>query len=142
MALNEKQEMFCQQYIVDYNATQAAIRAGYSEKTARAQGSKLLTNRNVRAYIDELKAPIIEKTQLDAEWVLTRLQQISDRAMQQEPVMMWDYESKSMVETGEYKFDSNGANKATELIGKHLGMFKEVKDINMKSSVQIVDDIE
>lgn len=134
--------MFCQQYIVDYNATQAAIRAGYSEKTARAQGSKLLTNRNVRAYIDELKAPIIEKTQLDAEWVLTRLQQISDRAMQQEPVMMWDYESKSMVETGEYKFDSNGANKATELIGKHLGMFKEVKDINMKSSVQIVDDIE
>lgn len=142
MALNEKQKIFCEQYMIDLNATQAALRAGYSEKTAHSQGSRLLKHVEVRTRIDELKAERMEELKLDQQWVLTRLQQISDRAMQQEPVLVWDYASKSMIESGEYKFDSNGANKATELIGKHLGMFKEVKDINVKAGVTIVDDIE
>lgn len=125
MSLKDKQEIFCQEYMIDLNATQAAIRAGYSKKTASVQGSRLLTNVNVLTRIEELKKERSEKLHLDADWVLRRLMQISDRCMQQEPVLEFDYEEKKLVETGEYKFDSVGANKATELIGKHLGMFKD-----------------
>jgi len=115
--------MFCKEYLVDLNATQAAIRAGYSERTASATASRLLANVNVLARVKELKAKRAEELELDAYWVLKRLKDISDRSMQAEPVMMFDHESGTMVETGEYQFDSVGANKATELIGKHIGMF-------------------
>lgn len=123
--LTPKQEAFIREYLIDLNATQAAIRAGYSEKTATEQGSRLLTNVNVSTRIEELKSQRAEKLELDAEWVLKRLKEISDKCMQAEPVMAWDYSERKLVETGEYSFDSNGANKATELIGKHLGMFKD-----------------
>lgn len=123
MKLNAKQETFCKEYLVDLNATQAAIRAGYSERTASATASRLLANVNVLARVKELKAKRAEELELDAYWVLKRLKDISDRSMQAEPVMVFDHESGSMIETGEYQFDSTGANKATELIGKHIGMF-------------------
>lgn len=121
--LTAKQELFCQEYIIDLNATQAAIRAGYSERTANAQASRLLANVKVSARIKELKDERAEKLELDAYWVLKRLKDISDRSMQAEPVMEFDRETGEMIETGEYAFDSNGANKSTELIGKHIGMF-------------------
>jgi phage terminase small subunit len=123
--LTDKQEAFIREYMVDLNATQAAIRAGYSEKTATEQGSRLLTNVKVLARIEELKNKRAEKLEVDAEWVLKRLMQISDRCMTAEPVLAFNYETKELEETGEYKFDSTGANKSTELIGKHLGMFKD-----------------
>ena len=115
--------MFCREYLIDLNATQAAIRAGYSERTAKSQGSRLLTNANVLARIKELKDKRADELELDAYWVLKRLKDISDRSMQMEPVMQFDPALGEMVETGEFQFDSNGANRATELIGKHIGMF-------------------
>lgn len=120
-----KQQMFIDEYLVDLNATQAAIRAGYSARTARSQGQRLLTNVDIHARIEELKKNRADRLELDAYWVLKRLMDISDRAMQQEPVMEYDYSEQKLVPTGEYQFDSTGANKATELIGKHLGMFKD-----------------
>lgn len=137
----EKQQRFINEYLVDLNATQAAIRAGYSERTASAQASRLLTNVNILARIEELKKTRADRLNLDAYWVLKRLMEISDRAMQAEPVMQWDYEEQQMVRTGEYQFDSSGANKATELIGKHLGMFKETIKHEGTMSVTFVDDI-
>ncbi|MGJ9460298.1 terminase small subunit [Oceanobacillus sp. CF4.6] len=131
--LTAKQEMFANEYVIDLNATQAAIRAGYSEKTANAQASRLLANVKVSARIKELKEKRAEKLELDAYWVLKRLKDISDRSMQAEPVMTFDYEEKEMVPTGEYQFDSNGANKATELIGKHIGMFDPKLQIQLKA---------
>lgn len=130
--LNEKQEMFAQEYIVDLNATQAAIRAGYSEKTASAQASRLLNNVKVLARVKELKNQRAEKLELDAYWVLKRLKDISDRSMQAEPVMEFDHENKEMVATGEYQYDSQGANRATELIGKHIGMFDPKLPLQLK----------
>lgn len=130
--LNAKQEMFCKEYLIDLNATQAAIRAGYSEKTARSQGQRLLTNVDVLARVKELKDKRAEELELDAYWVLKRLKDISDRAMQAEPVMEYDHVEGKMVETGEYQFDSTGANKATELIGKHIGMFDPKLQVQMK----------
>lgn len=115
--------MFCKEYLIDLNATQAAIRAGYSARSASVTAAKLLTKANVLARVRELKEKRAEELELDAYWVLKRLKDISDRSMQAEPVMMYDPAAQTMVETGEYQFDSQGANRATELIGKHIGMF-------------------
>lgn len=123
MSINEKQKRFCEEYLVDLNATKAAIRAGYSEKTAAQIGSENLIKPDIIEYLNVRRAEISEKIELSQEWVLKRLKEISDRCMTAEPVMEFDYDTKSMRETGEYQFDSSGANKATELIGKHLGMF-------------------
>nr|WP_077623830.1 terminase small subunit [Sediminibacillus massiliensis] len=131
--LTAKQELFCQEYIIDLNATQAAIRAGYSEKTARQTAARLLTKANISARVKELKDKRAEKLELDAYWVLKRLKDISDRSMQAEPVETWDPALGEMVPTGEYQFDSNGANKATELIGKHIGMFDPKLQLQLKS---------
>lgn len=54
MALTDKQEMFCREYLVDLNATQAAIRAGYSDKTARSVGNENLTKPDIEKRIQEL----------------------------------------------------------------------------------------
>jgi phage terminase small subunit len=143
MKLTDKQEAFIREYMIDLNATQAYLRAGYKvkESTARANGSRLLTNANVLARIQELQAERAKKLELDADWVLRRLKEISDKCMQAEPVVVFDYDSKSMVETGEYQFDSTGANKSTELIGKHLGMFKERIEHSGETGVRIINDI-
>lgn len=71
--MNDKQRTFAEEYLVDLNATQAAIRAGYSEKTAKQQGARLLTNADVAALIAELKAERSAQTGVDAAWVLKRL---------------------------------------------------------------------
>ena len=55
--------------------------------------------------------------------------------------MEWDYGEQKLVPTGEYQFDSSGANKATELIGKHLGMFKETIKHEGSMNVTFIDDI-
>lgn len=95
--LTAKQQMFIDEYLVDLNATQSAIRAGYSEKTAYSQGQRLLKNVKVSARIEELKKTRADRLNLDAYWVLKRLMDISDRAMQTEPVMEWDYEEQKLV---------------------------------------------
>ncbi|MCY9777895.1 terminase small subunit [Proteus mirabilis] len=76
MALTDKQEMFCREYLIDLNATQAAIRAGYSEKTANAQASRLLVNVNIQNRIQELKSNRNERVEVDADYVLKRLVEI------------------------------------------------------------------
>ena len=72
-ALNAKQARFVEEYLIDLNATQAAIRAGYSEKTAKSQGQRLLTNVDVAKLLSEAQASRSDRVQIDADWVLTRL---------------------------------------------------------------------
>ena len=121
--LTEKQEKFCNEFLIDLNATQAAIRCGYSPKTANEQASRLLANVNIKDRIEAIRKPLIESTGLNQEWVLNRFKDISNRCMTAEPVMIRDDEG-NMIESGDYKFDSSGANKATEMIAKHLGFFE------------------
>lgn len=118
--LTEKQAEFVRQYLVDLNAKQAAIRAGYSAKTAEQQGSRLLGYAKVLAAIEAAKGERVERTQITQDWVLERLVENVERAMQAEPV--YDHEGEP---TGEYRYAGNVANKALELIAKHLGMFTE-----------------
>lgn len=74
--LTDKQELFAREYLKDLNATQAAIRAGYSEKTANEQASRLLANVNVQSFVVELKAQRCEEVGIDAAYVLKRLIEI------------------------------------------------------------------
>lgn len=71
--LTPKQERFVSEYLLDLNATQAAIRAGYSERTANEQGARLLAKASVAAAIAEAKAARSERTKIDADWLLRRL---------------------------------------------------------------------
>jgi len=136
MALTEKMIRFCNEYLIDLNATQAAIRAGYSENSARQIGDENLSKPDIQAYLDVRRKEIQARLELNQDWVLKRLREISDRSMQAEPVLMFNGEE--WVESGEYKYDSNGANKATELIGKHLGMF--VNKIDMTTKGESLND--
>lgn len=78
MALTDKQEMFCREYLIDLNATQAAIRAGYSKKTANVQGAQNLAKLNIQNRIADLKAKRNEKLNIDASYVLRRLVEIDE----------------------------------------------------------------
>ena len=77
LTLNPRQEAFCREYIVDRNATQAAIRAGYSAKTAKATGSRMLTYVNIQAKIKELEKPVLKKQEVTAERVVQELARIA-----------------------------------------------------------------
>ena len=74
--LKGKRELFCQEYIIDRNATQAAIRAGYSEKTAHSQGPRLLDIVEVQQRIANLDGERMERLQIDQDYVLKRLTEI------------------------------------------------------------------
>lgn len=76
MALTDKQEMFCHEYLIDLNATQAAIRAGYSVNTARKIGSENLTKPDIQSRIVKLKLQRCEMVGIDADYVLRRLVEI------------------------------------------------------------------
>jgi phage terminase small subunit len=76
--LNIKQEAFCREYIVDLNATQAAIRAGYSEKTAHVQASRLLTLAKVQECISSLMGRRNDVVGVSADYVLRRLVEIDE----------------------------------------------------------------
>lgn len=126
--LNDRQVRFCEEYLIDLNAMQSAIRAGYSEKTAKQMGSENLSKPDIASYIAELKQKRSDETTIDAAWVLRQAVKVHDRCMQAEPVI--DKEGGS---TGEYKFEHSGANKALEIIGKHVGVqaFLDKKEIEV-----------
>src|SRR5665648_22089 len=121
-----RQRLFCQEYLLDLSATQAAIRAGYSPKTARSQGQRLLTKPDVRKAIDEAQKVRQVRTQISADYVLNSLKEVAERCMQAEPVI--DKDGKS---PGIYRFDSAGVNRALELLGKHLKMFTDRIEIRV-----------
>lgn len=111
--LTEKQKRFCEEYLIDLNATQAAIRAGYSKKTAYSMGQRLLKNVEVQKYISYLQSEQSNRTGITSDTVLKELEKIA----------LTDTEI-----TGKEKI------KALELLGKHLGMFSEKSEESNNSS--------
>lgn len=140
--LTPKQVRFCEEYLVDLNGTQAAMRAGYSKKTANEQSSRLLANVNVSAYIGKLRDEQSKRTEITADYVIYGLKEVAERCLSRRPVMEFDYSERQMVQkkdsegNGVWEFDSNGANRAFELLGKHLGVFE--KDNKQKPAGAIV----
>ncbi len=101
-SLTAKQERFCQEYVVDFNATQAYVRAGYSETGAAQSASALLTNPKIQEVLAEVEAEDAAKTQLTREFVIEGLMDIAATA--QVP---------------------SARVRAYELLGKHQGMFTD-----------------
>jgi phage terminase small subunit len=107
--LTPKQQRFTDEYLIDLNATQAAIRAGYSEKTACQIGEQNLRKLDIAEEIEKRMQKRGEECALSQEWVLLRLKQ--------------NYEAAVAAK------ELNTVNRVLELIGKHLGMFKERFDV-------------
>lgn len=136
MTLTDKQQRFVAEYLIDLNATQAAIRAGYSEKTAPAQASRLLINVNVAAAIQAAIKQRSERTQVDADYVLRTIVDTIERCKQAEPVRDRDGEA-----TGEYKFDAGAVLKGAELLGKHLKLFTDKTELTGANGVPLTINV-
>jgi phage terminase small subunit len=106
MPLTPKQECFVEEYLIDLNATQAAIRAGYSEKTARSQGQRMLTNVDIAAAIARAQGDRTERTNITQDYVLESIFEAMERCKKAD------------------SFNATGVFKGAELLGKHLGMFQ------------------
>ena len=121
--LTPKQERFVEEYLVDLNATQAAIRAGYSVKAAHVEGSRLLTNAKVAAAISAAKQERSEATKIDAKYVLQKLHQIIERCLQEvHPALHAKTRQPMKDKDGNalFTFNAAGANQALALLGKHV----------------------
>lgn len=147
MPLNAKQEAFVREYLVDLNATQAAIRAGYSEKTARAIGAENLTKPDIASAIQEAMDERSKRTEITADYVLQSIVSTMERCKQVEPV----YDRKGdpvMIETpdgGEaraFTFNAAGVLKGAELLGKHLKLFTDKVEHSGGLSVVAVTDLD
>lgn len=145
--MTAKQKRFCDEYLIDLNATQAAIRAGYSEKTAYSSGQRMLKNVEVKDYIEQRMAEKEAELIADQDEVLKYLTSVMRREYC-ENVVVTISEKKSF-----YEPDTNGtmrkvteekeeaqiveiparlsdANKAAELLGRRYGLFKDSVDLN------------
>lgn len=153
--LNQKQAVFCQEYLIDLNAKQAAIRAGYSQKTAEVQASRLLSLAKVQAEVQRLLSERQERTQVTADRVVQELARIAFADVRQ--VAQWNYSRVGLVPSDQVPDDAAAAigeigmtqhgprikmlNKqpALELLGKHLGMFKE-READSDEPLPWIDD--
>lgn len=157
MALTDRQRRFCQEYLTDLNGTQAATRAGYSAKTANEQAARLLANVSVRAEIERLQEERAARTGVTTDRVVQELAKVAfsdPRKMFRPDGTMkspaeWDDETAAVIaglETEEEvrtnaslqtqtvtrtkKLKRLDKLTALELLGKHLGMFKERVEVS------------
>ncbi|WP_434774121.1 terminase small subunit [Pantoea agglomerans] len=125
MALTDKQEMFCREYLIDLNATQAAIRAGYSEKTSNEQGARLLANVSVQIRISELKAQRNDRIDVDADYVLKRLFEIDQ--MDVLDILLANGELKPIKDWPKVWRTTLSGMDVTEMAGDAAGLLKKIK---------------
>lgn len=121
--LTPKQQLFVAEYPKDFNATQAAIRAGYSEKTAKEQGYRLLTNVHIQKAVQGVLQDKTEEAGMSVQWVLNKYKTLIDRCMQVVPVMAKD--GDGWKESGIFGFDSSVARAALADVGKYHKMFTD-----------------
>ena len=118
--LSKQQELFCHEYLIDFNAAQAAIRAKYSAKTARQIGSRLLTNVDISDKIQELMTRLLHVVSIEATEIVKMVYTMARTAQKEETRL-----------------------KAMEMLMKHTGAYQldnEQKDNEIKVNVNIVRD--
>ncbi len=133
MSFTPKQARFVEEYLIDLNATQAAIRAGYSKRTAEQQGYQLLQKTSVREAIAEAMQERSKRTEIDQDWIVERLVENVGRAMQ-----VVDVTDREGNPAGKYTYQGAVANKALELLGRHLGMFTD--NLNLGGSLNVTHE--
>lgn len=136
--MTAKQKRFCQEYLIDLNATQAAIRAGYSEKTAYSMGQQLLKKLETKKYIEQQLKQIKTEKIADAQEVLEYLTSVM-RGEQKEQVALLTGEG--VQDLVQKDVSAKDRLKAAELIGKRYALFTEKVELQGETTVQIVDDI-
>ena len=124
--MTAKQMRFCDEYLIDLNATQAAIRAGYSKKTARAMGAENLTKPDIKAYIDKRMAEKETALIADQNEVLKYLTAVLRGESQSEVVVVEGTgEGCSEARTMQKAPDEKERLKAAELLGKRYGLYTD-----------------
>ncbi len=140
--LTAKQQRFVEEYLVDLNATQAAIRAGYSVKTAHSCGPRLLGNAGVAAAIAAAKRERSEATQIDAEWVLKQAVELHRRCMQEVRPALHPKNRRQMTDddgNALYTFNAAAANRALELIGQHVSINAYRENVQVNAEMSLVE---
>ena len=132
MALNDKQRRFVDEYLIDLNGTQAAIRAGYSKRTANEQAARLLANVSVRSHLQTLMDKRAERVERTADDVLRDIGKVKESCMAE----VYDKEGNATMA------NHASALKALELEGRHLKMFTDKVEHSGKVSLEslIADD--
>lgn len=142
MALTPKQQRFCDEYLIDLNATQAAIRAGYSKKTAAVIATENLRKPNISEYIEKRMAEKEKELIADQDEVMRYLSAVMRREKTESVVVTLSKETSTWVpdEDGKMRKQTvkeevpeivkipaqlRDANKAAELLGKAYGIYKD-----------------
>ncbi len=137
LPMTVKQKRFCNEYLIDCNATQAAIRAGYSAKTAYSVGQRMLKNVEVKKYIDEQFEKLKNDNIADTQEIMEYLTSVM-RGEQKEQVPLMYYDKQILEEKSA---SIKERLKAAELLGKRYGLFTDKLEVEGSTMVQIVDDI-
>lgn len=139
--LTAKQQRFCDEYLIDLNATQAAIRAGYSKKTAKAIGNENLTKPDIKKYIEERMEEKEKNLIADQDEVLKYLTSVLRGEGYEEMVVVegqGDGYSRAAVVTRD--ICPKDRMKAAELLGKRYSLFKDSVKIDVTPVVIGGDD--
>lgn len=126
--LKPRERTFVREYMRDLNGTQAAIRAGYSEKSAASQASRLLRKSEVREYRDALMQEAFEAIGINKYNIVMCIWEIYERCMEKELVEEWSSELHCYVPTGVWQFNAKGALKALDMLRQMLPEMKKDDD--------------
>lgn len=136
--MNTRQRKFCDEYLIDCNATQAAIRAGYSPKTAYSIGEENLKKPELKAYIDEQLELLHNKKTADAQEVLEFLTSVMRGEHTEQTLQLIGDGVQTITDID---VSAKERLKAAELIGKRYGMFKDGLNVDVEPVV-LVNDLE
>ncbi|WP_336368975.1 terminase small subunit, partial [Avibacterium paragallinarum] len=130
----DKQKRFVEEYLIDLNATQAAIRAGYSKNRASELGYQLLQKTTVQQAIEAAQNKRAERVQITQDDVIQMLLENIEVASGKKAVIKTEIrksEDGELVgdDIAQFVYESSSVNKALELLGKHLGMFSQKVDL-------------
>lgn len=132
--MNEKQKRFCDEYLIDCNATQAAIRAGYSPKTAYAIGEQNLKKLELKAYIDEQLEQLHNKKTADAQEVLEYLTAVM-RGEHTEQVLR--LAGNGVQEISDINVSAKDRIKAAEMLAKRYGLLVDKVSVQDDSEILV-----
>lgn len=139
--MTKKQKRFCDEYLIDCNATQAAIRAGYSPKTAKSIGQENLTKPDIKSYIEQELEKIRDTNIADAAEVMKYLTSVlRGESLAEIVVVEGDGDGCSSARRINKAPDEREKLKAAELLGKRYSLFKDNMTLEIEP-VMIVNDL-
>lgn len=127
-AITDKQKRFVREWLVDMNGTRAAIRAGYSEKSAAQTASRLMRDPAVRAYRDALLKEEFDSLGITRHSLAVEVWRVYERCAAATPVLQWDSNLREYIESGDWQFDAKGCLKALGMLNGMLERMERSED--------------